>query len=553
MKKKVNLITAITATFVVIALALASCAPIPNITSGSGGGTSPNGTSSGGGSSEWGGGTSSNKSSVSITVKSVGASSIRAIPSGDVDRLRSETAKYRIIFRNAGATRTRETTGGTVSELFEVGTEVRITVECLNSKNQVIVRSIEKAVTVGGGTKSVAFKLSEDGEEIVPTDDGQTDPDEGGGDTPGSDTPGGDTPAPNPPAPVEYVNITFKQGFILTDNQGQLEWRPFTGAYLPQDGDKQKGANVERPEAPEEYSFKGWIEGDQAPQTGGLPSSYVTKYTRDMTLSAIWEGSAAVMFDPGNTGFQNQTAPAWESLVYVEKGTQYTLPDYGTYQPAGSSVPKKHIGWSYYESGVSMTINPGEPVTITGNITFTLVAEDFATISFQTYNFGKQIPTEYWEKNTYYTLTDYGISDTGAAAPNKHTGWSYTDSTGNQQVGLTARVLITGDTQFTLEYVESIPLTINKATDITLLDNSIYKDDANSLYFVWPNQPFTLPKAKKQDGSEVTEWTYSNDLPPSQSSGSPVMISGVPGTQVQYNSDWLNTACNALVIEPDNQ
>lgn len=541
MKKKVNLITAITATFVVIALALASCAPIPNITSGSGGGTSPNGTSSGGGSSEWGGGTSSNKSSVSITVKGVGASSIRAIPSGDVDRLRSETAKYRIIFRNAGATRTRETTGGTVSELFEVGTEVRITVECLNSKNQVIVRSIEKAVTVGGGTKSVAFKLSEDGEEIVPTDDGQTDPDEGGGDTPGSDTPGGDTPAPNPPAPVEYVNITFKEGFILTDNQGQFEWRPFTDAFLPQDGNKQKGATVERPEAREEYSFKGWIEGDQAPQTGGLPSSYVTKYTRDMTLSAIWEGSAAVMFDPGNTGFQNQTAPAWESLVYVEKGTQYTLPDYGTYQPAGSSVPKKHIGWSYYESGVSMTINPGEPVTITGNITFTLVAEDFATISFQTYNFGKQIPTEYWEKNTYYTLTDYGISDTGAAAPNKHTGWSYTDSTGNQQVGLTASVLITDDTQFTLDYIEGVQIYIENINSVDLAGNdSIYYSETNmSPYFIWEGQPVILPSGKRNDGQDVEEWEYL-DTNSNQ-------VKKNPGDRLEYDSKWEMGGCSLRI------
>lgn len=528
MKKKVNLITAITATFVVIALALASCAPIPNITSGSGGGgTSPNGTSSGGGSSEWGGGTSSNKSSVSITVKGVGASSIRAIPSGDVDRLRSETAKYRIIFRNAGATRTRETTGGTVSELFEVGTEVKITVECLNSKDQVIVRSVEKAVTVGGGTNSVAFKLSEDGEEIVPTDDGQTDPDEGG-----SDTPGGDTPAPNPPAPVENVNITFKQGFILTDNQGQLEWRPFTGAYLPQDGDKQKGANVERPEAPEEYSFKGWIEGDQAPPSGGLPSSYVTKYTSDMTLSAIWEGSAAVMFEDGGTGFQNQTAPVWISQVYVEKGTQYTLPDYGTYTPTGGGVPKKHTGWTY---GNGMSAKPGDPVTITGNIIFTLVAEDFATISFQTYNFGKQISDVYWEKNTDYTLTDYGIINDTGAAPNKHTGWSYTDSTGNQKVGLTASVLITGDTQFTLEYVEGVQIAIENILSVTPND-SIYDTfgtySGTGSYYIWKGQPVILPSGKRNDGQDVEEWSYYDPQTHDP------QAKKAPGASLAYSSTW---------------
>lgn len=539
MKKKVNLITAITATFVVIALALASCAPIPNITSGSGGGgTSPNGTSSGGGSSEWEGGTSSNKSSVSITVKGVGASSIRAIPSGDVDRLRSETAKYRIIFRNAGATRTRETTGGTVSELFEVGTEVKITVECLNSKNQVIVRSVEKAVTVGGGTNSVAFKLSEDGEEIVPTDGGQTDPDEGG-----SDTPGGDTPAPNPPAPVEYVNITFKEGFILTDNQGQFEWRPFTDAFLPQDGNKQKGATVERPEAPEEYSFKGWIEGDQAPPSGGLPSSYVTTYTRDTTLSAIWDRSAEIMFDPGSTGFDNKTDyPAWNGgPAYVEKGTQYTLPDYGTYTPSTGGVPKKHTRWSYYESGVPITINPGEPVTITGNITFTLVAEDFATITFNTQNFGQQIPTEYCEKNTYYTLTDYGISDTGAAAPNKHTGWSYTDSTGNQQVGLTARVLITGDTQFTLDYVEGVQIYIENILSVDLAGNDsiYYSETSMSPYFIWEGQPVILPSGKKNDGNDVEEWEYL-DTNSSQ-------VRKAPGATLAYDSKWEMGGCSLRI------
>lgn len=218
MKQKVNLlITTIAAAM--LALTLASCAPIMENTN------------------------SGNDASVTITLPKLGgSSSIRALSEEQLPRLQSETVKFRITFKNNGMTTTRETKGGPVTAIFEIGSEVKITVECLNAKQQVIVRSIEKTITMKSGANSLSFKLSEDGEEIIPEN----------GDDEGDDAPddpvtekfavtyeldGGEwNPTSAPPQPTEYAagdtvtitaNTPTKQGLVFGG------WKPSVESLSP--------------------------------------------------------------------------------------------------------------------------------------------------------------------------------------------------------------------------------------------------------------------------------------------------------------------------------
>lgn len=106
--------------------------------------------------------------SVTINLPPVANAGSRAIASGEIPRLQGETVKYRVIFQSSGDSVVREGTGGAFTANFPIGTEISVTVECLNSNGEVIVRTVAKTLKVGAGENSLSFNLKEDGTEIIP-------------------------------------------------------------------------------------------------------------------------------------------------------------------------------------------------------------------------------------------------------------------------------------------------------------------------------------------------------------------------------------------------
>lgn len=208
MKKKTYLGKAI-ALFAVVAVVIALVVSCSQPTNSGGGGAISGGSDTTGGNGTTGG----KNAQITINLPPIGSTAIRSLTDAQVSRLQRETAKYRVIFSGLGQTIPRDGDGTTFSAVFPVGAQVSVTVYCLNKNDEVIVKTVTKTVTISSGTNSLSFKLSEDGEEIIPErDDGGSGGDEKPDDTDkepeeedGDDTPSGGDSGNNPPAPTGNV------------------------------------------------------------------------------------------------------------------------------------------------------------------------------------------------------------------------------------------------------------------------------------------------------------------------------------------------------------
>lgn len=358
------------------------------------GGGSPSGSSGGNG--------------VPITIKlpPIGNFAIRALTEEQVSRLQRDTKKYRVTFSGAGQTITREGEETTFSAIFPVGTLVDVTVYCLNEDGEVIVETVTKTITVSAGSNSLSFKLSEDGTEVypesqefavtyalaggswssaqpgtvqyaegdtvtitasVPTQQGFTFTGwKASGDLAPSS---GDNFQPNatfsmPGEPVtltaqwmlakEYVNISFKQGFVYTNslNQSSDRWQGMTGATLPSDGQREKGSSASSDSdqaSATDYVFKGWVENSQSPSSGTPDTqNFVQNYSRNMTLYGIWEqlepNSHEVKFETGGANVSN-----------MPKNMQGTVTTSVTFTGTPTRQGYTFTSWSASVSSVTVT------------------------------------------------------------------------------------------------------------------------------------------------------------------------------------------------------
>lgn len=95
---------------------------------------------------------------ISVTLPEIGNTS-RAIVLGDLPRLKNETSSYRVTMNDTVLTGT----GGTYIHYFPIGSVVNVTVECLNSRGEVILQTVTKNITVESDNNTISFNLSQDG------------------------------------------------------------------------------------------------------------------------------------------------------------------------------------------------------------------------------------------------------------------------------------------------------------------------------------------------------------------------------------------------------
>lgn len=212
-----------------------------------------------------------------------------------------------------------------------------------------------------------------------------------------------------------------------------------------------------------------------------------------------------------NQNFTNVTPGTTVESAQMPVGTSITV----TVEAIGkirddTGVVSSNKQIAYYQTTQSL---PAEGLTLSINLS------EYKTSYHKVTTVFNYTPTSlYVADGKRYTPSIYQniVRD---SIPYLHTGWTYTGSgaSGNgQPLALGQSVTITSDTTFSVQEERGIGMDFLTSGgnyiygDNIIADSSIYVN-ANKAHYIFSGVPFTLPRAKKDDGNDVEEWTWNND------------------------------------------